>query len=83
MKELGKKGEYPRMQISGYSTYLDTILGLSSTASKAEVETESQSHLVVRVQTQDPDIRKVEDFLAGNVPEQGSNVTDLIHKLIF
>lgn len=71
------------MEISGYSPYSDSILGLPPTASKSEVESESETHLVVRVEAQDPQVREVEDFLSGNVPEQGSNVVELIHKLIF
>jgi hypothetical protein len=71
------------MEISGYSSYIDSILGLPATASKSEVASESESHLVVRVETQEPSVRAVENFLSGNVPEQGSNVVELIHKMIF
>jgi hypothetical protein len=71
------------MEISGYSSTIDSILGLPPTASRSEVNSENESHLVVRVESQDPDVRKVEDFLAGNVPQQGSNVAELIHKMIF
>lgn len=71
------------MEISGDLSYLDSVLGLPPTASKSEVESEAETHLVVRVESQDPNIRKVEDFLSGKVPEQGSNVVELIHKMLF
>lgn len=71
------------MEISGYSSSVEGILGMPPTTSPSEVRDLSENHLVVRIETQEPDVRKVEDFLSGNVPEKGSNVVELIHKMIF
>jgi hypothetical protein len=71
------------MEIRGYSSSIDGILGLTSSASDAEVASAAQTHLVVRVQEQDRNLRAVEDFLSGKVPERDANIHLLLHKLVF
>ena len=71
------------MEIRGYSSSIDSILGLPPTATKSEVEREADSRLVVRVETQSPEVRAVEEYLSGKVPEQGNRIVELIHKFIF
>lgn len=71
------------MQIRGYSSWSDSVVGLPASSSRAEVEGLSQEHLVVRVAAQDPNIRKIEDYLGGKVPEHGDNISELIRKMIF
>lgn len=71
------------MQIRGYSSWSDSIVGLPAFATRAEVESLSQNHLVVRVQEQDPNLRKVEDFLSGKVPERDTNIAELLNKMLF
>ncbi len=56
---------------------------MPATTSATEARDLSEDHLVVRIETQEPDVRKVEDYLSGKVPEKGSNVVELIHKMIF
>ncbi len=67
------------MYIRSISSTLDGMLGPSPLSVPNEREPPA---LLVNV-TQDPRVSQVQEFMSGRVPEKGTNIVDLINKMVF